>query len=112
MKPVIYILELCDTKGEHRPEAVMQASMPFAQVSVGDRLDDEGWNRLASGDAAGTRGHPRRYIVHSIKHIVTEENEHIVARYCLNLTPYDGPRSPVWGDNDPLVDHNTQENQG
>lgn len=42
MKPVIYILELCDTKGEHRPVAVMQASMPFPQVSVGDRLDDEG----------------------------------------------------------------------
>lgn len=90
MKPVIYILELCDTNGEHRPVAVMHASMPFPHVSVGDRFDDEGWNRLYSGDAAGTRERPRRYVVHSVKHIITEEDEHIVARYCFNLTPYDG----------------------
>lgn len=26
----------------------------------------------------------------------------ILARYCLNLTPFDGDRSPVWGVSDPI----------
>jgi hypothetical protein len=36
MKPIIYVLELCDTTGEHRPVAVMHASTPFPPVSVGE----------------------------------------------------------------------------
>jgi hypothetical protein len=40
--------------------------------------------------------------VHSIKHAVTRGDGLIVARYCLNLAPFDGDRSPVWGASDPL----------
>jgi hypothetical protein len=102
MKPVIYVLELCDTTGEHRPVAVMHASTPFPPVSVGDRFDDEGWTRIEACDPPGSREQPRRYIVHSVKHVLIEESERFVARYCLNLTPHGGPRSPVWGDSEPV----------
>jgi len=98
MKPIIYVLELCDTTGEHPPVAVMQASTPFPTVLVGDRFDDEGWTRLEPSDPPRTRAQSRRYTVHSIKHVLTEEAERFIARYCLNLTPHGGPRSPVWGD--------------
>jgi hypothetical protein len=101
MKPIVYVLELCDTTGEHRPVAVMRASTPFPPVSVGDRFDDEGWTRVESADQPGTREQPRRYVVHSIKHVLIEESERFVARYCLNLTPHGGARSPVWGDGEP-----------
>jgi hypothetical protein len=100
-KPVDYRLELCDTSGSHRPVAVMTATSPFLSVSVGDRFDDEGWPRSDPSELRGTPAHPRRYTVHSVKHVVTDEGGRIVARYCLNLTPFEGDRSPVWGANDP-----------
>ena len=67
MTPIEYRLELYDTSGRHRPIAVITAASP------------------------------RRYTVHSVKHVVTQQGDRIVARYCLNLTPFDGERSPVWG---------------
>jgi hypothetical protein len=101
MKPIEYRLELCDTSGLHRPVAVITAASPFATASVGDRFDDEGWPRLDPDDPRGAPENPRRYTVHSIKHVVTEEADRIVARCCLNLTPFNGDRSPVWGAHDP-----------
>jgi hypothetical protein len=80
----------------------MQVSTPFPPVSVVDCFDDEGWTRIESSDQPGTREQPRRYVVHSVKHILTEESERFVARYCLNLTPHGGSRSPEWGDSEPV----------
>ena len=96
MTPIEYRLELCDTSGRHRPVAVYTAASPFVAVSVGDRFDDEGWPRLDADDLRGTPASPRRYTVHSIKHVVTQEGDRIVARYCLNLAPFEGERSAVW----------------
>jgi len=98
MRPVEYRLELCDTSGSHRPIAVITAASPFIPASVGDRFDDEGWTRLDPSDPRGTPQTPRRYTVHSVKHVVTDEGDRIVARYCLNLTPFEGDPSPVWGE--------------
>jgi hypothetical protein len=95
MKQIEYLLELCDTSGEHRAIAVFRSSSPFVSVAVGDRFDDEGWPRLFDLDRAGSPEAPRRYIVHSVKHVVVERPDKIVARYCLNLTAFDGTRSPV-----------------
>ena len=100
-KPVEYRLELCDTSGLHRPMCVMAATSPIVAVSVGDRFDDEGWPRLDASELRSTPASPRRHTVHSVKHVVTDEGDRIVARYCLNLTPHDGDRSPVWGAIDP-----------
>jgi hypothetical protein len=97
MTPVEYRLELCDTSGAHRLIATITAASPFVAVSVGDRFDDEGWPRLDADDPPGTLANPRRYTVHSVKHVVMQEGDRVVARYCLNLTPFDGDRSPVWG---------------
>jgi hypothetical protein len=103
MKPIIYVLELCDTSGPHRPIAVMRSSSPFPPASIGDRFDDEGWRGNDPSDSPGAREDPRRYIVHSIKHVVVEEKDHILARYCINLTPHIGPRSPIWGHSNPVA---------
>src|SRR5581483_6609519 len=73
MRPVEYRLELCDTSGSHRPIAVITAASPFIPASVGDRFDDEGWTRLDPSDPRGTPQTPRRYTVHSVKHVVTDE---------------------------------------
>lgn len=97
MTPIEYRLELYDTSGRHRPIAVITAAGPFTPVSVGDRFDDEGWPRLDANDPPGAPTSPRRYTVHSVKHVVIQQGDRIVARYCLNLTPFDGERSPVWG---------------
>ncbi|OAI24831.1 hypothetical protein A1351_02230 [Methylosinus sp. R-45379] len=36
-----------------------------------------------------------------LEHMITRVDGVILARYCLNLTPFDGDRSPVW-ESDPL----------
>jgi hypothetical protein len=35
--------------------------------------------------------------VHSIKHLIEESPDGLLIKYCLNLQPYHGPSSPVWG---------------
>jgi hypothetical protein len=104
MQTMRYVLELCDTSGTHRPVAILQSTHPFPTVNLGDRFDDEGWARLDQDDEPGTKERPRRYVVHSIKHVVRVEADAIVARYCLNLTPHEGARSPAWGDDDPPLE--------
>ena len=102
MKRIEYCLELCDVAGEHRPIAIFRSSTPFPSVAVGERFDDEGWPRLDASQIKGTPAKPVRYIVHSIKHVIMEDDEKITARYCLNLRSYAGDRSPIWGKSDPV----------
>ena len=91
-----YILELCDTSGEHKPIAHMESVTPFMVVNVGDRFDDIGWERLNGIGVIHSGENPKRYTVHSIKHLVFPSHNGITVKYCLNLEPYDGPSSPVW----------------
>lgn len=93
-----YILELCDTSGEHKPIARFQASTPFIAVNVGDRFDDSGWERLDGIGVIASPEQPRRYTVHSVKHLILPSADRLIVKYCLNLEPYTGPSSPVWGD--------------
>jgi hypothetical protein len=98
MKPIKYILELCDPSEAHRPIAVFTASTPFPSLSIGDRFDDEGWPHLHKSDVVGTPKNPCRYIVHSVKHVITETDDAVIVRSCLNLTHHDGPPPPAGDD--------------
>lgn len=92
-----YVLELCDTSGQHKPVARFESDLPFMPVSVGERFDDIGWDRLDGVGKIATPAAPKYYTVHSVKHLVAVESGILVLRYCLNLAPFHGPRSPVWG---------------
>ncbi|MGC3990439.1 MAG: hypothetical protein QM796_12305 [Chthoniobacteraceae bacterium] len=96
--PTDYILELCDTSGEHQPIARFVSATPFMAVNVGDRFDDPGWARLDGVGVIASPEKPVRYTVHSIKHLVEERPDRLVIRYCLNLQPWEGAKSPVWGE--------------
>lgn len=93
-----YILELCDTSAEHKPIARFQSSTPFMAVHAGDRFDDTGWERLDGVGVIASLEQPRRYTVHSVKHLILPSVDRLIVKYCLNLEPYTGPSSPVWGD--------------
>lgn len=92
-----YILELCDTSGQHKSIARFESNSPFTAVRVGERFDDIGWDRLDGVGKIASPSSPKRYTVHSIKHLVSIECDVLVIRYCLNLEPFAGPSSPVWG---------------
>jgi len=91
-----YILELCDTSGEHKPIARIESVSPFITVNIGDRFDDIGWKRLDGVGVIYSVKNPKRYTVHSIKHLVLKSQNKLIIKYCLNLQPFDGPGSPVW----------------
>lgn len=93
-----YILELCDTSGEHKPVARIESVSPFTAVNVGDRFDDIGWERLDGVGVIHSIENPKRYTVHSIKHLVLQSQGDLIIKYCLNLQPFSGPSSPVWSD--------------
>ena len=93
-----YILELCDTSGQHKPIARFESSTPFTAVSVGERFDDIGWERLDGAGKIASPSSPKRYTVHSVKHLVIVEAGVLVVKYCLNLELFSGPGSPVWRD--------------
>ncbi|WP_347985976.1 hypothetical protein [Methylomonas sp. AM2-LC] len=93
----LYILELCDTSGEHKPIARFNSSTPFIAVNIGDRFDDTGWDRLDGVGVIASSQLPKRYIVHSIKHLILSDSDKLIIKYCLNLQPFTGPSSPVWG---------------
>lgn len=94
-----YELYICEITGEHKPVAKFVSTTPFMAVSVGDRFDDHGWERLDGIGKIASANLPKRYIVHSVKHTIIEEDGVVLIQYWLNLHPYDGPRSPTWGDN-------------
>lgn len=93
-----YELYLCDVAGEHKPIVKFESDTPFMSVSVGDRFDDHGWNRLDGVGRIATEEYPIRYIVHSLKYTVIEANGVLFDQCWLNLHPYEGPRSPAWID--------------
>lgn len=93
-----YQLYLCDISSEHKPMAKFEADTPFMPVSVGQRFDDHGWQRLDNAAVAGSEQQPKRYIVHSVKHTVYESKGILYIQYWINLNPYHGPGSPVWHD--------------
>lgn len=93
-----YTLELCDTSGQHKAIARFESNTPFMAVNIGDRFDDVGWERLDGVGKVASPEKPKRYVVHSIKHIVIAEAGILRVKYCLNLEPFAGPSSPVWGD--------------
>lgn len=95
--PITYILELCDTSGNHKPIVRFESCSPFMPVNIGERFDDVGWNRADGVGVIASPQSPKRYTVNSIKHLVYIEGGALVVKYCLNLDPYNGPSSPVWG---------------
>ncbi|HEY0563328.1 MAG TPA: hypothetical protein VGD04_08370 [Methylophilus sp.] len=97
--PTKYILELCETSGEHKPIARIESATPFTAANVGDRFDDIGWERLDGVGVIYSVKNPKRYTVHSIKHLVFQNQGELIIKYCLNLQPFSGASSPVWGDN-------------
>jgi len=92
-----YELYICDVTGEHKPIVKYESNTPFMPVSVGERFDDHGWERLDGIGKIASEENPKRYVVHSIKNAVVEKNGVLLIQYWLNLKPYDGPRSPAWG---------------
>ncbi|MEQ1558629.1 MAG: hypothetical protein ABL933_06760 [Methyloglobulus sp.] len=93
----IYILELCDTTGEHKPVARFESHNAFTSVNIGDRFDDTGWERLDGDGVIASAEKPKRYTVHSIKHLIIPSVDGLIVKYCLNIEPFHGLSSPVWG---------------
>jgi len=93
-----YELYLCDVTGEHKPVVKFESNTPFMSVSVGNRFDDHGWERLDGVGKIASEQNPKRYIVHSIKNTVFEKEGNLIIQYWINLHPYEGPRSPVWAE--------------
>jgi hypothetical protein len=93
-----YQLELYDTTCEPRPIARINSGGPFIAMNVGDHLDDTGWDRLDAVGRIASPENPIRYVVHSIKHQIEQHTDRLLLKYCLNLKPHKGARSPVWGE--------------
>jgi hypothetical protein len=93
-----YELFVCDVTAGHYPVAKFVSDSPFMPVSVGDRFDDHGWDRLQGIGVIASENTPKRYIVHSVKHTVIVKEGVLLVQYWLNLHPYEGPRSPAWAD--------------
>ena len=90
-----YQLFICDISGEHAPICVFVSDSPFPCFMVGDRFDDEGWQRL-DGTVLGSEQRPIRFSIHSIKHILTVKNGKNIVQTGLNLEPFTGDRSPAF----------------
>ncbi|MEM9937872.1 MAG: hypothetical protein AAF768_03405 [Pseudomonadota bacterium] len=71
-------------------------------LSVGERFDDHGWDRLDSVGRIAGPDSPIRYLVFAVKHCVFESEGQIVYQLAVDLQPYSGPRSPAWGHQDPV----------
>jgi hypothetical protein len=91
-----YELYLADVTGEHKPIVKFESDKPFMPVSIGERFDDHGWDRLDGVGKLASEENPRRYTVHSIKHTVVKKENILLIQYWVNLHPYEGPRSPAW----------------
>ncbi len=72
-------------------------------LHVGERFDDHGWDRLDGVGKKGTPEEPIRYIVFATKHVVFELEGKMIYQFSVNLQPYSGPRSPVWGHHNPVA---------
>lgn len=94
--PTEYRLILCDTSKQHAPIAKFTSATPFHAVTVGDRFDDTGWDRLQGEEIRASESAPIRYTVHSIKHLIEQTPDGLIQTLCLNLAPHPGPASPAW----------------
>ena len=90
-----YQLFLCDISGDHAPVAVFVSETPFPYFAVGDRFDDEGWQRI-DGTILGSEKQPIRFTIHSIKHVIKVEGDQNIVQTGLNLKPFTGRRSPAF----------------
>lgn len=100
--PDAYELVICDISGAHKPIVVFESESPFMTLQVGERFDDHGWDRLDGVGKIGSPNDPIRYIVFATKHVVFEVDGKLTYQLCVNLQPFSGPRSPAWGNNDPV----------
>ncbi len=98
-----YQLFLCDTSGEHEPVASFISDTPFPAFHEGQRVDDHGWDRLRGVGKIASEQNPIRYTVHSLKTTILVENNCNIIQTWLNLEPYIGCRSPVFGNIEPLI---------
>ena len=95
----LYELYIFDISAEHKPIVKFESKTPFMSLSVGERFDDHGWDRLDGVGVIASQSNPKRYVVHSIKNTVVENEGVLFIQVWLNLNPYNGPRSPVWANN-------------
>lgn len=93
-----YELYLFDTSAAHRAVAKFSSATPFPSVAVGDRFDDHGWDRCDGVGRIASETSPIRYLVHSKKHTLLEQDGVLRIQTWLNLSPYAGAKSPVWGE--------------
>lgn len=100
--PDTYQLVICDISGDHKPVALFESSQPFMPLHTGERFDDEGWDRLDDVGQIASPEKPIRYLVFATKHVVVETEGRVVYRFCVDLQPFNGPRSPAWGHHDPV----------
>ncbi|MFV0246068.1 MAG: hypothetical protein ACK5IB_13785 [Qingshengfaniella sp.] len=100
--PDRYELMICDISGAHKPVAIFHSDRPFMPLQVGERFDDQGWDRLDGVGRIGTPAEPIRYLVFATKHLVFEEEGQTVYQLCVDLQPPGGPRSPAWGHDAPV----------
>ena len=98
-----YQLLLCDISGEHEFIAVFESNSPFPCVAVGQRFDDHGWDRLRGVGIIASEEKPIYYTVHSIKTTIFIKDGILVCSTGLNLAPYQGDRSPVFGNTQPTM---------
>jgi hypothetical protein len=94
---------LCDSSGKHGPIAAFKSSMPFPYVAVGQRFDDHGWDRLRGVGVIASEEKPIRYVVHSSKTVVRQEAGRLLIQVGFNLEPFEGDRSPAFGDTEPTL---------
>ena len=100
--PKKYELIICDISGEHKPIALFHSDKPFMPLSVGERFDDHGWDRLDGVGVIASPEKPIRYLVFACKHTVYEKDGTLTYQLSVDLQPYSGPRSPAWGQHDPV----------
>lgn len=100
--PHKYELIICDISGEHKPVAKFSSDKPFLPLNIGERFDDHGWERLDGVGRIARREEPIRYIVFACKHVVLENDGELVYQLNVDLQPFSGPRSPAWGQHQPL----------
>jgi len=102
-----YQLFVCDTSGAHEPVASFVSDTPFPTVTVGQRFDDHGWDRLRSVGVIASEENPIRYTVHSMKTVILVRNGRNIVQTGINLDPFAGDRSPAFGNTEPTM--TTQE---
>lgn len=98
-----YQLFVCDISGQHEPVASFSSDTPFPYPAVGQRFDDDGWQRLRGVGQLASEEKPIRYLVHSIKTTIYVENGINIIQTWVNFEPFHGARSPAFGNTEPAM---------